>query len=427
MTMMIMVQGRHKADIGIKGYFIDPWPIPGTGFYIELRLAGEHLQRGFHGVAMNHGPAIPVADTGIVAQGRGPRHFRQHRAGICRSIVAANCTLKTVALAGDIEALATGHCGGHHHFVTGQGSGLVGTDHRHRTQGFDDRHTPDHGLAASHLAHTNGQGNGQNRGQALGNGRNGEPHHRHEQLPELQAAERQAAEENRHPGQDDNNRQHPGKPVHLLQQGRFQGGRAGQKAGNPANLGTGAGTHHHTPAGSGGHHGAGKGHAGLVTQGSLGLHRLGSFIHRLGFAGQDGFFNFQVVALFQADIRRYTVTRFQQNGIARHQFCCIHLVLAIVPDNPGFRRQHVPDSRQRLFGPPFLQKADQGLDDHHRQDDPGIDPVAEGTGNHHRGHQHIDQEILQLPAKAGKRAGCGRFRQTVVAQGDQAFSGFGVG
>ena len=30
-------------------------------------------------------------------------------------------------------------------------------------------------------------------------------------------------------------------------------------------------------------------------------------------------------------------------------------------------------------------------------------------------------------SKAGKRAGCGRFRQTVVSQGGQAFSGFGVG
>src|SRR5690554_7267928 len=98
MTMMIMVQGRHKADIGIKGYFIDPWPIPGTGFYIELRLAGEHLQRGFHGVAMTHGPAIPVADTAIVAQGRGPRHFRQHRAGISRSTVPANRASKALAL-----------------------------------------------------------------------------------------------------------------------------------------------------------------------------------------------------------------------------------------------------------------------------------------------------------------------------------------
>ena len=392
-AVMVVMQCGHEPYAGIEGNLIHPGPGGGTVNMVKFRLTGKHFQRGFHGVTMDRRLPVFANNAGVVTQRGRPGKLSQHPIAGDRLALPADPAVGTITFAGNLITLVGGHSRGHHHFVTGERAGLVGADDRYRTQGFDHRHPANHRLATGHLAYTNGKGNGKNGRQAFRNGCHREPHHRHEQLPEFQATERQAAKEDDNTGGDDNQRKPPRKPVHLFQQRSFKTGGISQQAGNAADFGMHTGTYDNAPGGARGHHGAGERHASLVAEGRLLFHRIGELVHRLGFARQDSFLNLEVVGFFQAKIGGHTVTSLQQHGITRYQLAGIHLMLAAGPDNAGAGSQHMTDSGQCLLGPTFLDEADQGLDNHHRQNHPGVDPVSESTGDGRCGQQYINQEI----------------------------------
>ena len=80
-----------------------------------------------------------------------------------------------------------------------------------------------------------------------------------------------------------------------------------------------AGCGHHANAAAGADGRAGEEHIGTVAQRQFAFQRVGGFIHHRRLAGQNGFFNPQIMALNQAHIGRHAVARAQNYNIARHQ------------------------------------------------------------------------------------------------------------
>ena len=96
--------------------------------------------------------------------------------------------LGRVARAVDLETFAAGvHCL-HGHLIPGQGTGLVGTNDRSASQGFNCRQLADNDVALGHAPHADGQSDGYCHWQAFGNGGNRQSHGGDESLNQVFAA-----------------------------------------------------------------------------------------------------------------------------------------------------------------------------------------------------------------------------------------------
>jgi hypothetical protein len=141
--------------------------------------------------------------------------------------------------------------------------------------------------------------------------------------------------------------------------------------------------------------------------------RAGLLVHRNRLAGERGFVDTQLARLQQAHVGRKAVARGQQNDVTGHQTCGIDVVLPAVTQHHRARRQQVADCLQCPLGFSFLHETDQGVEQHDRNDDHAVDPMAD-RHSHHRGHdQHDQQEVVELAGQphAQPRGRC--FRQRV--------------
>gem|GEM_PF-6413703 len=68
---------------------------------------------------------------------------------------------------------------------------------------------------------------------------------------------------------------------------------------------------------------------------------------------------------------------------------------AITLDDGG-KRKHITDRFKRAFRPAFLNKADDGIDHHHRQNDGRIHPMRQNACDKGCQQQDINQHIVKL-------------------------------
>ena len=80
----------------------------------------------------------------------------------------------------------------------------------------------------------------------------------------------------------------------------------------------------------------------------------------------------------------------------------------------GAQREQLADARQRLLGLALLDEADDGIDDRHREDHPGIDPLPHQRRHYRAGEQDIDEAVIEMleealdrpvPRRGGSRLG----------------------
>ena len=58
--------------------------------------------------------------------------------------------------------------------------------------------------------------------------------------------------------------------------------------------------------------------------------------------------------------------------------------------------QHGADGVERLLRPAFLDEPNACVDDDDREDDDGVESVAQEDGDERRGEQHIDEKVVEL-------------------------------
>ena len=192
-----------------------------------------------------------------------------------------------------------------------------------------------------------------------------------------------------------------------------------------AELGLLTGCGHHANAAAGADGGAGEEHIGTVAQRQFAFQRVGGFIHHRRLAGENRFFNPQIMALNQAHIGRDAVARAQNHDIARHQVAGGNGFMLAAALHARVAGEHIADALQRFFGVALLDMADQGVDHRDAQDDERIDPVAHDRGERGGGQQDKNQDVVKM----GKEAQPGRLafflRQGVGAEGLQTLGGLG--
>jgi hypothetical protein len=263
----------------------------------------------------------------------------------------------------------------HCHLVFGQRAGLVGTDDGDRTQRLHGGHAPHDGPAGGHALHPRARVMVMMAGRPSGMAATAMP----TAARNMSAAEKPwtsmpKARAKAGQGQDGD-----GEPLaedrHLLEERGHDILDVRQHAADAADLGVVGAGHDHAPALAKDHQGAGVSHAGPVADGGLGGDRGRGFFHRFRFAREGRLLDAQVAGLDQAQVggdlvsRRPAAPSRRAPGPRRRSPAAGPSRMTV-----ALEREHVADGVQGLFGLALLDEANQGVDEHHAQDDAAYPP-----------------------------------------------------
>ena len=206
----------------------------------------------------------------------------------------------------------------HRHFIEREGTRFVGADVGGRAQRFHGGQLADEGIALDQALGPQRQRDGNQRGQGLGQGGDGQRDRHQQQLAQRLAP--QPAHREKHGPDDQCRRRQPlaqgGQPL-LQGRHRFLGLN---ERGNLAQLGIHARAHYVGRGAPIGHESALEAHVQLVAQRVVaGGQRVRVFLHVGRFAGQRRLVDFQGVRLEEAQVGGNNVAGFEQHHVAGHQ------------------------------------------------------------------------------------------------------------
>ncbi|MDT4847263.1 hypothetical protein FQZ97_813130 [compost metagenome] len=212
-----MVIGGHEAVLRFEGNRVQARPGAFGDMLAEADLAAQNQQRTLGGVAHDVPLLGLLLEVGIVAQHAGADRQRQRGVmlGVDDPVVEPAVSQRLVAHSGDVEYVLGTYHPLHGHLVAGESAGLVGADHCHRAQGFYGRQAADNRVALGHALNAQGQRDGHDCWQALGDRRSGEGHHHHKHLGGWMAAPERAENESDGGGAQDGYGQPAAEMIHL--------------------------------------------------------------------------------------------------------------------------------------------------------------------------------------------------------------------
>jgi hypothetical protein len=175
-VLVVMVQGDHELVGGLEGDHVVAGIELADLLRIESALERRDDQRALGGISLQHPFAVAVMDLGVVAQQDAPQGLGEHRVLVRAHVLPLQreAPVGRVADAAHLEFGIGGDDGLHRHLVAGERAGLVGADGGDRAQGLHRRQAADDGVARGHALHADGERDGHDGGQALGDGGHGE-------------------------------------------------------------------------------------------------------------------------------------------------------------------------------------------------------------------------------------------------------------
>jgi hypothetical protein len=409
------VQARHEPVCCVEGHFIEARPLGTHVLGVEARLHRERDQRPLHRVAFDCPGRIAQAQLGVVAQ--QPAAHEGHRRGDARRVVVVPDGLD-VAL-GRIAGARHGALvlGGDHaprcHFVARERAGLVGADHRSRAERLDRGQAADDRVARRHAAHPERERNRDHRGQALRHHADRKRYHPEQRLHPGEVAHQHGEGKKRGRASDREPGEPPREAVHLAYERRGQRLDRLEQRADASDLGGWASRHYHPAPLAGRHQRARVGHA--VARAKVGIGRCRRVVLCRGnrFPGEERFIDKQPSRAQQAQVGRHAVAGFDQHDVARHQARRRHAHAPAVSQHARLRRDHAPHGRERFLGLAFLDESHEGVHQHHSDNRPGVDRVAEDRGAERRGEQEVDQHVVELRGDARERMARLCFRKGV--------------
>jgi hypothetical protein len=260
--------------------------------------------------------------------------------------------------------------------LLGQRAGLVRADDGDRTEGLDRRQSPDDGVLARHDARADGQHDGDDRRQTLGDRRHRQADDGEEDLQHGHVVYQIAVQESEQSDHQDETGDLAGELVEPARERRRQGARSPDDQPDASDLGRLSGADDKALRLAKTDHCSGKRHAQAVTDRCVVRHRLRALLHGYRFAGQAASL---IRRFFTRSRRRSAGTRvagFEKDDIPGNQQRGIDFVPLAVAQDGSATGQHRAHRFQRLFGLAFLNETDNRVDQHHADDYSGIDIVA---------------------------------------------------
>ncbi len=423
----LAMQRRHESMAGIEGNLVDARIGAPCCLLVIARLDRERNQRAFHWIAFYDPAAVGRTKARIVAKERRPADRPDQFLGdpVRLTVLSVKRARRLVADPGDLDHPIGGADRADRHLVAGERAGLVGADHRHRSQRLHRRQSPDDGVAPRHPLDADGERDRHHRRQAFGDRGDDEADHRHEGVGQRIGADEHREGEADHRDRENRRGELPGEAVHLPDQRRGHGFDRAEEAADVAELGGLAGGDHHTGGLPRHDQGARIGHRRAVAEHRLRRHRMHTLVDRHRLAGQRRLLDPEAPRLDQPDVGGDPIPGFEENHVAGDQRFDGNRQPAAVADDRGARGDHVADRIERPFRPPFLHEADHCIGDHHREDHRRVSDFAEQRGDHGRTEKHVDEDVGELAEEAYPCALRPRLRQPVGAVGRKPLGRFG--
>ena len=417
-----IVQRRHEAVLGAEGNFVESRPLGPDVAGMKPRLGGERDERTFHRIAIDGPCAAGPVHVRIVAQEAGA-HEREdggppgvvvHLGGELQLAVGS------VAGAGSARLAVCDDDALRRHLVAGERAGLVGADDRRGSQGLDRRQPAHDRVAGRHALHADGKRDRDDRRQSFGYDADGKSNDGDEGVrPGIVAhqdgeGEQEGGPAQRHPGEL------PAEVVDLPQQRRGELLHLAEQLADAADLRHGSGRDGNAGALSRHDQSARESHAAAVAERSV--RRNGSFVllRRHGLAGQNGLVDQKTACLDESEVGGNAIAGLDQHDVAGHDLRRRHADALAVPHDVGTGGDHVADGGERILGLALLHEADQGVHNHHDDDDGRVDEMAQAPRCNRTAEQEIDEGVVELRKEAQEGMAGRRRRKLVAAMALQA-------
>ena len=442
------VHQGHRLAGGIEGEFVDD--AAGGNLLVESRFQTRHEQRPLGGIAHDTPGGILIGggqQPGVMAmvrrlqrlpegrvagEGRFPQRRRCLRCGPGELFVALESTGSSghrrvtgersvclsgfprgwrrlgrweqfshglIAFACDVEPLSPGIERGDGHLVPREGAGLVGTDHGDRAQCLDARQATDQDVPTDHAFQPEGQREGHDGGEAFRDGGDREGDRPDQHGPQLARPTVLEQEHHQHNRQAASH-QHASQPRQsTLQRGRFILGRA-QQAGDVPQLCVHSGRGHDRLGLARRDNCPQEQQGGAVAQrGGFGQRAPRLFRNGSRLSGERRLLHLQTIGGQQAGVGGDMISRLDHDDVARDQFRGgQHFALASTEHFCHGGRES-GEGGQGLFRPLFLPVPDQGVQDHNRQDRPGVGQVPKKCRKNRRRDQNEHHHFAELAEK----------------------------
>jgi hypothetical protein len=394
------VQGGHVLVLRIERDRIQP-PRVRRRIDPEAGLAGRGDQCAL-GRIPARGPAAGFGfQAGVVAQQSGQESLPHGGVGLP---AAADPTFGRVSRT--VHGVGTAERGEflHRHLVLGERPGFIRTDHRRRAECFHRRKVAEDRPAPGHAGDSDGEGDRDRGGKALGDRTDRQSHRRHHGIHERPAARH--ADRERRGGQHQNRRQQdPAEAFDLLRQRGLNFGCGGDQPRDAPDFRAVADRRHDAAAGPVRHQGRGVRHGAAL--GQHGFARTGGrgvLLHRRRLSGQRGFGDLQAAGVQEAQVGRDPHPGLQQDDVPRDQI--------LGRDPPGLAGAHDlcfgghrPGQRgDRFLRAGLLDVSDDRVHQHHSEDHPRVERILERGGERARREQDQHQRIVELEEEFDERA-----------------------
>ena len=281
------------------------------------------------------------------------------------------------------------------HLVAGERAGLVGVDDRRRAEGLDRGQAAHDGAPARHAPDADGQGDRDDRRQALGDrgdrqrdgGEHGVCHGK---------AAKQAQREEEHGHDDDCSRQPPAEDRDLARQRRLGLRGLPEQRGDPPELGAVAGGDDDGRPDAVGGERAAVDHAGPVAEFRSVLDRLGPLLRGHGFPGQGRLVDLESLGGEDPGVGRHLVPRREEHHVAGDQIVGRDLDAPAVAERGRPPGDEAREGLYLLAGPVLLDEPDDGVEDNDREHHQGVHGLPEDERQRRGGQEHPDQRGIHL-------------------------------
>jgi hypothetical protein len=380
---VIGVKRGHVLPVRFKRqYIFSGQSLRQIGFG-QSAFATGYNQGAFGGIALNSPTAVFGHQPAVVADHTGHQalvqrwKFSLFSNGLAR---LQHIALRIVAAPADRKPLGTGPNFLNRHLILGECSGLVRADDGCASQCFHRRKLSNNCTSAGHAANPDGQRNRDGGRQPLGYGPDSQGYGGHEHIQNRVVLDH--AYDERQSRQGDNHiEQHMTEFGDALGQRGLQFDHLGNEVGNTARLGFVArGDNDSLPLPVGDQRSRIR-HVGTLRQDGFLRKLAGRFLDRNRFSGKRRFVDLHVPHFDQAHVRRHLVAGLEPNNVARHDILGGHPNDLPVPEHRSFGSDDLPQGLDRRLCLGFLEKPDYGVDQDHRHDDSGVDPLLKQGGD----------------------------------------------
>ena len=323
------MDGGHHLPVGIEGNLRQPGPAVSDNVLIKAIAFSQPYQCGFRGIA----DLVVTADGGIAAQQGRPQQRLLYR-------VMEIGVLRVDHPSAGIQLLDR-------HAVLRQRTGLIRADHGHAAQPLHRLQMADDGVFLGHFPGAEGQHNGDDGAERLGDGRYCQRDGKEEGVHHVFVPPQHADGKQHRTDHQNDDGELPAELIQTDLQRGFPFLRVFQQQSDLSHFSIHAGGRHQEAPPAIGDEAAGKHHVLPVPQRGFSGDLIRILFHRQAFASKGAFRTLQTGTFQQTTIRADGISRFQYNHITGNYLSPRDLYDLAVPQHLSSRGGHLLEAVQR--------------------------------------------------------------------------------